>query len=187
MGASGRSDVSRGRATRSRSSEHPALRLVATPDPSRGQGVPPAGTAGHDDPAQAARRLTVLAELEETGALWCPVRTARVARDRCVELQHRMGCGRACWKGKVARELRAKELVEDAQAEVRAEKARALQGTNPPPRDPWKLTCGYRGCGRTFEADRVWGRKPGYCSDLHRKWEAEARAADRRYGGRTPV
>lgn len=104
-----------------------------------------------------------------------------------METQHRKGCGKVCWKGPIAREARALDILDDARQEERAEKARALQGTNPPKRDPWKILCGYRACGREFTSDRHFGAKPRYCCSAHRELERGARQSDRMFGGRTLV
>lgn len=181
--------ASRAGATRSGSSPRVTLRLVDTPLllTGSGQGLPGREPPTDEEAEQAARKLTVLRELEETGALWCPLRTARIARDRCVETQHRTRCGKACWRGPIARSARAEDLLSDAREDERARKARALQGTSPPKRDPWRIVCGYRGCGREFERARAFSRKPIYCCARHREMEAEARQSDRRFGRRSPI
>ncbi len=185
--SAGRSPASRGRTTRSRGGQRTTLTVVDPASDERGQGAPPEETAGCEEPEQAARERALLRELEETGATWCPLRTSSIARDRCVELQHRTRCGRACWKGPLVRLSRAQDLVAQQVDEERSARARALQGTNPPPREPWRNVCRYRACGRVFEEVRRWNSPRRYCCTQHRDLEAEARAIDRELGRRVPV
>jgi hypothetical protein len=110
------------------------------------------------------------------------MKMARIARDRCVALQHRMGCGKTCPLGAAVRQVRAEEILVDARADERAAVARALYAKKPPPRGAWKLVCQYRMCGAWFLAKRSWSAKPRYCSALHQKLEAEARKFDRLLG-----
>lgn len=115
-------------------------------------------------------------EVRETGQVWCPLRMAGLARDRCVGNQRAGVCG--CAVG-VEVELVWREHLawEEEERRRRRELEERVKEYGWGRRPPWKLRC--RRCGRGFEKERAFGAKPVFCGMECRK--AELREQKRRY------